>query len=314
MHKLKLKFHAFAVLLSIFGLSSIAFGQQDQTFVRTTGNNNNPCSRSQPCKTFAGALAKTNPGGEIIALEAGEYEPIVIDKPVTITAAQGVTATVTATSFVAIQLVNLQSDDAVVLRGLTVTGRGATVGIATLSGVPTLHIENCVVRGFSNRGIMVSGRTLIQDTVVSENGSGNTSDTGAGILVNSGRATISNSQIKHNNDSGVRSFGSATIVTIHDSVVSENVGDGLAVSGGGDMNVERCVVAHNTEDGIVIRGGGSPVGGVMRVSNSTVIGNTQFGFSNNGSSTSSFQSRGNNTVAGNFSANTQGTITVITGR
>jgi hypothetical protein len=50
----------------------------------SAGNDSNPCSRTAPCLTFAGALAKTTAGGEIDALDSGDYGPVTITKAITL--------------------------------------------------------------------------------------------------------------------------------------------------------------------------------------------------------------------------------------
>jgi hypothetical protein len=53
--------------------SSMAFAQAARTWVSGVGNDANPCSRTAPCKTFAGAISKTATGGEISVLDPGGY-------------------------------------------------------------------------------------------------------------------------------------------------------------------------------------------------------------------------------------------------
>src|SRR5438477_3797204 len=48
-----------------------AFAQATRTWVSGVGDDVNPCSRTAPCKTFAGAISKTAGGGEIDVLDPG---------------------------------------------------------------------------------------------------------------------------------------------------------------------------------------------------------------------------------------------------
>src|SRR5262245_21066575 len=64
--------------------SSLAFAQATRTWVSGVGDDANPCSRTAPCKTFAGAISKTAIGGEIDALDPGGYGAVTITKPITI--------------------------------------------------------------------------------------------------------------------------------------------------------------------------------------------------------------------------------------
>src|SRR5687767_12129299 len=63
---------------------SAARAQATRTWVSGVGDDVNPCSRTAPCKTFAGAIAKTASAGEINTLDAGGYGTIIISKPITI--------------------------------------------------------------------------------------------------------------------------------------------------------------------------------------------------------------------------------------
>src|SRR4029077_7379886 len=92
------------------------------TWVSSTGNDANACTRSAPCATFAGALTKTSAGGEIDVADANDYGPVTINKAVSIEAV-GVLATIQVTSGNAIT-VSAGANDTVVLRGLTLDGQG----------------------------------------------------------------------------------------------------------------------------------------------------------------------------------------------
>src|SRR4051794_24295465 len=70
--------------MTMLVLPALAFGQATRTWVSGTGDDANPCSRTAPCKTFAGAISKTAAGGEINALDAGGYGGVTITKSLTI--------------------------------------------------------------------------------------------------------------------------------------------------------------------------------------------------------------------------------------
>ncbi|MEO7273149.1 MAG: hypothetical protein ABIX28_21140, partial [Vicinamibacterales bacterium] len=74
---------AFAFGACLFLGSSIASAQATRTWVSGVGDDANPCSRTAPCKTFAGAISKTASGGEIDALDPGGYGGVTITKPIT---------------------------------------------------------------------------------------------------------------------------------------------------------------------------------------------------------------------------------------
>src|SRR5215471_5367173 len=67
----------------LIGASS-AYGQATRTWVSGVGDDANPCSRTAPCKTFAGAISKTAAGGEIDVLDPGGFGGVTITKSITI--------------------------------------------------------------------------------------------------------------------------------------------------------------------------------------------------------------------------------------
>src|SRR5215472_7956708 len=64
--------------------SSIASAQATRTWVSGVGDDANPCSRTAPCKTFAGAISKTAAGGEIDCLDPGGFGAVTITKSITL--------------------------------------------------------------------------------------------------------------------------------------------------------------------------------------------------------------------------------------
>src|SRR2546426_371024 len=65
-------------------LGCVAHAQENRTFVSGVGDDANNCRRVNPCKTFAGAITKTNPGGEIDVLDTGGFGVAFVNKSVTI--------------------------------------------------------------------------------------------------------------------------------------------------------------------------------------------------------------------------------------
>src|SRR6266571_436627 len=93
-------------IAAVFGLACVsvlalvpeaAMAQATRTWVSGVGDDVNPCSRTAPCKTFAGAISKTAIGGEINCLDSGGFGSVTITKSITIDGA-GVLAGVLAAS------------------------------------------------------------------------------------------------------------------------------------------------------------------------------------------------------------------------
>ena len=148
-----------APLLSVLGclvalLYAAPAQAQTRTWVSGVGNDANPCSRTAPCKTFAGAISKTAANGEINCLDPGGFGAVTITKAITI-ACEGVTAGVLAANTNGI-IVNAGVNDHVTLRGLDINGFGTGInGIRFLAG-KALIVDNCQIYGFTTHGIDVA--------------------------------------------------------------------------------------------------------------------------------------------------------------
>src|ERR1044071_675915 len=180
------RFILIAVLL--VGFSAAAFGQATRTWVSGVGDDANPCSRTAPCKTFAGAISKTATGGEINVLDPGGFGGVTITKSITISS-EGFEAGVLVSGTNAI-IINALTTSNVVLRGLDIDGLGTgLVGIKVLGGLGSLHVEKCTINNFkgaNGSGIEIATSSAgttevhIEDTIVRTNGQG----TGGGIFIN----------------------------------------------------------------------------------------------------------------------------------
>src|SRR5438552_12500621 len=89
MRKLMLPFSVTATLVVIFLSSTEAQAQATRTWVSGVGDDVNPCSRTAPCKTWAGAISKTAAGGEIDALDPGGFGTVTITKSITLDGTTG---------------------------------------------------------------------------------------------------------------------------------------------------------------------------------------------------------------------------------
>src|SRR6266852_6030670 len=96
--------------------ASLASAQATRTWVSGVGDDVNPCSRTAPCKTFAGAISKTAPGGEIDVLDPGGFGTLTITKSITIDGGGGIVGSVLASGTNGIVIVANASTDIVTLR------------------------------------------------------------------------------------------------------------------------------------------------------------------------------------------------------
>lgn len=208
--------------------TGLASAQASRTWVSGVGDDANPCSRTAPCKTFAGAISKTAAGGEIDALDPGGFGALTITKAITIDGGGGQVASVLVSGTNGI-VVQAGPSDVVILRNLRINGIGTGInGISFLSG-KDLNVENCYVFGFTNNGVNIA---LNQGTQAS--------------------AHILNSVMKNNNGAGVRATNAVTPqvqVSVTDSaVILDNIGiEGAEHS---RVVVSRSVVQNASSDNI----------------------------------------------------------------
>src|ERR1700722_12133242 len=154
-----------AVLIAVLGTTLLpvlcavpAHAQATRTWVSGVGDDANPCSRTAPCMTFAGAISKTAAGGEIDALDPGGFGTLTITKSITIdgggvasvmvSGGAGITVSAGAPDSVTIGTVQVQGD----LGNGGSPGSAGSVGIQFNSGA-MLSIDNCKIDGFSASGI-----------------------------------------------------------------------------------------------------------------------------------------------------------------
>lgn len=129
---------ATASLLTIVATALIAvaappaFAQATRTWVSGVGDDANPCSRTAPCKTFAGAISKTAVGGVISALDSGGFGAVNITKSLTIDGT-GTNASILAFGSNGVTVNGAGID--VVLRNIDINGTLPAAGCGGVSGV-----------------------------------------------------------------------------------------------------------------------------------------------------------------------------------
>jgi len=135
-------------VLCLCTLALPAHAQATRTWVSGVGDDANPCSRTAPCKTFAGAISKTAPFGEINCLDPGGFGAVTITKSIIISCEAG-TAGVLVSGTNGI-VTNVASTDVVYLRGLDFEGLTTGLSGILFLGAGTLHVEHCIIRKFQS--------------------------------------------------------------------------------------------------------------------------------------------------------------------
>jgi hypothetical protein len=292
--------------LSIFVLlaAALSFGQATRTWVSGVGDDANPCSRTAPCKTFAGAISKTAPGGEIDALDPGGFGALTITKSITLDGGGGQVASVLVAGTNGI-VVAAGAGDIVIIRNLRFDGlRGGGNANAGLSGIKwisgkALHIENCTIFGFNNNAIDINksdgGKAFVIDTVAANNGNAGLQNANTNNYV---AVLVDNSHFD-DNVSGVVS-ASFSNIAVRNSEASGNSGTGFLVSaslGTGELQLVNSTAWNN---GTGISAGGGAVPSLVRMTGSSLFGNG-VGIQINSNGTVS--SAGNNTNANSGAPN-----------
>src|SRR5580765_2249449 len=120
MSKARIPLNLLALVVLTLGITSLANAQATRTWVSGVGDDVNPCSRTAPCKTFAGAISKTAAAGEINCLDPGGFGAVTITKSMTISCEIG-TGGVAASGTNGV-IVNANSADVVTINGLDFEG------------------------------------------------------------------------------------------------------------------------------------------------------------------------------------------------
>jgi hypothetical protein len=300
----------FILIAAAAGLAGSAWGQATRTWVSGVGDDVNPCSRTAPCKTFAGAISKTAACGEINAIDPGGYGAVTITKPITIDG-RGTQASILASGTNGV-IVNITAPPvsgcpvgaplAVTLRNLSINGAGSGInGIRFIDG-DELHVENVTIAGFRAGGAL-QGNGIdfnpANPAGLFVTNASFTDNLNLGVLVRpqAGATTVAVLKNVLLNQNGTGMFVSDNgFAAVTESVASGNAAHGFQVSSTGappsKLHLDRTVVAGNGVFGVRTDGAGA----VIRLSNSTIVQNGT-GLSIGGGTIASFL---NNTIAGNL--------------
>jgi hypothetical protein len=235
--------------------------QATRTWVSGVGDDANPCSRTAPCKTFAGAISKTAVGGEIDALDPSGFGALTITKAITIDGGGGQVASVLVAGTNGIT-VSAGAADVVTLRNLQMQGlaQSTTPGIngILLNSARSLHIEHCVIQNFGTHGINIvptgASQVFIDDTVSRGNVGNGLNIVGTTTV----RVTVSNSRFLDNANGIVSGDYSRTSVRSSDASGNAQAGFvALGVGGAATMNIFNSSAANNLGSGVLSGGTGS---------------------------------------------------------
>ncbi|HJQ38702.1 MAG TPA: hypothetical protein VKB93_16325 [Thermoanaerobaculia bacterium] len=285
-----------AILSCLFIASSLS-AQATGTWVSGVGDDVNPCSRTAPCKTFAGAISKTATCGEIRVLDPGSFGTITITKSITIDGT-GNLATILNSGGISGVTINLTNPAetggcfTVILRNFSINGSSTVTlgsnGVRDVSTVPhSVHLEGISIQ-HQQRGVSIATNaantkwfmkdvdirhttihgidvtpTAGQQVRLNLHDVRSRQSTGDGLrLANNVQGTVNSSQFEGNNN-GINVVANSVTMMLRDSVMSNNALSGL-INGS---------TATTLLDGVTINGNGT---GIL---NNT--GGSLFGYGNN---------------------------------
>jgi Right handed beta helix region len=239
------------IALAFFQASEV-HAQATRTWVSGTGDDVNPCSRTAPCKTFAGAISKTATNGEISVMDPGGFGAVTITKSISIVA-RGAEGGILAAGTNGI-IINAAGAK-VNLEGLVLEGANSGLNGVRVLAASEVVLQNMIIRGFrSGTGIGVdvaptsgSTRVFVSDTLISANT--------AGILVKASGATsakviLDNVSIFGNTNAGVQADGGQAEAILLGSVITNN-GTGVSTLNGGLLTTfNNNMLFRNGVDGV----------------------------------------------------------------
>jgi hypothetical protein len=309
---------AFAFLALTFAFATAAQAQATRTWVSGVGDDVNPCSRTAPCKTFAGAISKTAVSGEIDCLDPGGFGTVTITKNITIdgtngagfgsilaAGTNGVNVNDSATATPNTILVNL--------RNLSIQGAGTGFdGIRFVAG-KSLNVEHCVISGFRGNGANSDGI----DVALTATAVGNQN------------LKVTDTLISGSTGNGLRAsntaVGGAILVTVDASHFDGNV-NGIFTSTSSILQVANSYFTFNSDSGIQVAAGTSQVdvdtsffhsnnNGIKAAASTTRIAGCRISGNANGINFTggAVQSFGDNKVKGNFTNDQLGGAVALVG-
>jgi len=258
-------------------LGTPAHAQASRTWVSGVGDDANPCSRTAPCKTFAGAISKTANGGEIDALDPGGFGAVTITKSITLDGGGGQVASVLVAGTNGINVV-AQPTDIVIIKNIRFQGllgngsNSANAGVNAISFTAgrELVVEHCEIYGFNNNGINIALTASGSTAFISDTSIFNTVANSISAATTTGfvAVQVSDSQMTGINftGNGVTS-GNGAIVSVTNSRMAL-FNNGAQATGTGTLSVTNSTLTNNTT------GVNSAAGTTVNVTGNSLFGNT----------------------------------------
>jgi hypothetical protein len=271
----------FAVI--ILAAASLAQAQATRTWVSGVGDDVNPCSRTAPCKTFAGAISKTATNGEINCLDPAGYGAVTITKSITIDCedTQGSILAAGVNGVIVNITSGTDSKKAVKLRGISINGAATGINGIRVLACNVLVVEEVVIDGFTQHGISLENTTGTTKVAVDSTGIRSNAGNGINSFIIGGSVSLSISNCRINNNATGVNLSNGTKATVTQSQVNENTTGVLAFNA--ELGVAFSDISFNGT------GVTSSTGGVIRITNNQITSNGT-GLNASGGSITSFTS------------------------
>jgi hypothetical protein len=289
-----------ALIGSILVASAVTYvtpgaAQATRTWVSGVGDDANPCSRTAPCKTFAGAISKTANKGEISVLDPGGFGTVTITKSITINGEGTLAGVLSAgTNGINVNDSATATPDTIEvnLRYLSINGAGTGLdGIKFISG-KKLSIEHCLIQNVTGDGIEVTTSTpnttggaflSVTDTRIEQTGA-----VGLNIAPANGPVNIKMdnvNQFRSATNSGLFLSGDIRANISNSSFSGNHAGAGVVLALTADTMLDHVRAVGNGTG--VLNNNGSPV---TRLKDCTLTGNITNGANNIAGTMTGFQS------------------------
>jgi hypothetical protein len=290
----------FIAILTLF-VATMAQAQATRTWVSGVGDDANPCSRTAPCKTYAGAISKTAAGGEISTLDPGGFGAVTITKAITINGSEQIAGILNAGQNGVI--INAGAGDSIVLRNLSIHGAGTGLNGVRILNAGEVYIQNCFIQNQSGVGVSIAPGANPVKVMVQRTSILNNTGKGIEIIPTAGgvvKLTVEESDISGNNSNGLDVTGNGNSASIYRSRLVHNGLNGAQVQlSTSTMNIEGSFIAYNGTGVTAGLGGQNPT---VRLSNNMIVGNTTNGVVALGTGIN--QGFFNNTIVNNGGSNT----------
>jgi len=205
-------------MIFVLSFASFASAQAPRTWISGVGDDVNPCSRTAPCKTFAGAISKTAAGGEINCLDNGGFGSVTIMKSMTLDCT-GTQGSILGSGMNGVVI----NGDAVVvrIRGLNLNGASTGLNGIRVMKAQSVLVENTVVDGFST-GVSVEGpaKVFLSNVSVRNNS--------LGVSTTDGTVYLNGSRV-FGNKTGLNIKG-GSVVSFKNNMIAGNGTDGTPTS------------------------------------------------------------------------------------